>query len=453
MSSPDVPPSPEETGDRPRVDPLFEKPPSSRLFRMIRRCLLVAIAFAILLLAGVSVLSLVGGNDDSLKEGLEKFFQDYTGMKTTIGTLNDLQIYPILRMDVENISAGGQGDSRNTGISARHIVIGMTFWDAIFSRGWIAASRIEGLSLPAGFLTPRALTIQSLSFSGEGPDAFLKASGVYNALPFAMSVAMQTRPSRGGSLYRIADQSAFTLTLGPLVFKGLAVRPQSHRGMDFSDLSISEGPDGKPFLVGSADFTRRTESYGLALHLRIAPESPESSEINARADFAKDGSISGIMVFPSVRRLDLAPAEPLGKLFALIHSLLLLPPSSSGAPASPPLPQGLGALTGHLDFAAGLADGAPPLLPSPPSPVKCLAGGLTFGSGNVAFDPLHAYGRDGRSLTAKGALSLSTGAAEPGWIWTEEPSSSGALTDLLSRVEGLIPPSTPCASLPGLAEP
>lgn len=425
---------------RSRVDPLFERPPSSRVFRIVRRVLLVLIAFAILLLGGVSVLSLVGGKDDSLKEGLEKFFRDYTGLRTTIGTLNDLQIYPILHMDIENVKAESLQEGASSALTARRLVVGMTFWDAVFSRGWIAASRIEEMKAPAGLLAPRALHIDSLAFEGEGIDARLAVRGAYNAVPFALSLAMQTRLSRHGPLYRIANPALMTLTLGAVTFRGKAVQPDDKKGMVFLDLAVSLGLDATPLAAGSGSLTRTPDGPQIDLNLRTLPEGPASSDLILRAALSSDGLPAGRLVLPVVRPADMTPTGAFGSLFVLTHDLMR-PAETPKSPA--PEPDGS---TGTIAIAAGTPEGTGAVLPSPPDlTVKCLAGTLVLRADTAMFESLTAYGRNGESLTGTGSLSLTDGAARPGWSWSPLSSTS---EDPLSRVRDLIPPSTPCANIP-----
>ncbi|HRC25860.1 MAG TPA: hypothetical protein PKX87_00320 [Alphaproteobacteria bacterium] len=451
MSNSENAPS-EETGEpkepdaapRPAVDPLFDKPPPSRVFRIVRRILLVVIAFAILLLAGVSVLSLVGGKDDSLRIGLEKFFHDYTGMKTTIGTLNDLQIYPALHMDIENLTAGDPDGPADTAITARRMVVGMDFWDAVFSRGWIAASRIEGLSLPAGFLTPRAIEIETLAFEGQGRDSRLAVRGIYNALPFALSVAMRTRPSRHGPLYRIADPAPFTLTLGTLTLQGKAARTQSRKGMDFPELVFSTGPNTAPMATGSGQISRTLKEPVVSLHLRATPDTPSASELNARLKFSDAGHVSGVLALPLVRAEDLSAKGAFGPLFVLVRDLVR-PPATQASPSSDkaPEPQSLGT----LDLVAGIEEGVLPILPSPGPPVRCVAGTLTIRTDQITTDPLVAYGRDSKIYSGKGAVSTTTGTAQAGWTWSLPAPSAEDTRRLVAQAEGLLPPSTPCVNL------
>lgn len=439
--------------DRETIDPLFTPPPKSRVFRIVQRILLALIVLAILVLAGVSALSLVGGNDPSLKEGLEKFFRDYTGMKTTITTLNDLQIYPLLRMDIEGVSSG-TGEER---ISAKHIIVGMTFWDAVLSRGWLAASGANDLSLPAGFLLPRALKIETLSLGGEGTEAALKAKGHYNNVPFDLTLSMKTRASSHGTLYRIADHAAFTLVLNDLVFSGVAAHQKGANGLVFPEVSISDIKNRTPLVTGSADFSRDKQGQQrFALHLKATSSLPDVSEVNLKAFVSKEHALSGALVFPVLKSSDFEADGIFKRILALVMSLSAPPPSVVKESARADTPQDIAPLSGSLIFAAGLAsDGKMPLLPVPKSGAipSCVAGTLAFKDGKALLDPLYAHVPGGTSLAGKNAiLDLSTGMISPELAWTPENDIADTLRETLSKTEGLIPPGTPCAFVPGAAQ-
>lgn len=436
-----------ETPDenRPGIDPLFTPPPRSRVFRIVRRFLLALIIFAILILAGVSALSFVGGNDAALKEGLEKFFRDYTGMNTTITTLNDLQIYPLLRMDIEGVSSGE--DERK--ISAKHVVVGMTFWDAVFSRGWMMASGANDIRLPAGFLSSRPMTIETLALGGEGAQAALKAKGAYNALPFDLTLEMKTRPSAYGPLYRIADRAAFTLILDDLTFSGVATHQKDSNGLIFPEFSVSDKNTGAALMKGSADFRHDKISRNFSLHLKAAPGDSLSSELNLALSLSREEALSGVMVFPLVRDSDLKTNGVFAKLFALVSRLAS--PEPSVLP-SVQTPQGIHALTGSLVFAAGISpEGKIPLLPAPPNAApSCLGGRVVFKEGKAVLDPLYAYVPRGNAFVGKAlALDLDTGIPTPGGEWLQKDLSTAGIEDILPKTAGLIPPGTPCAFISG----
>lgn len=435
--------------DREAIDPLFTPPSGSPVFRIVRRILLALIVLAILILAGVSALSLVGGKDPSLKEGLEKFFRDYTGMKTTITTLNDLQIYPLLRMDIEGVSSGTDEER----ISAKHIVVGMTFWDAVLSRGWLTASGASDLNLPAGFILPRALKIESLSLSGEGAEAALKAKGHYNNVPFDLTLSMKTRVSSHGTLYRIADHAEFTLVLKDLVFSGVATHQKDANGLVFPEVSISDIENRTPLVTGSADFSRDKQAQQhFALHMKTMPALPGASEINFKAFVSKEHEISGVLVLPILKSSDFEANGIFKRILSLVTSLSAPPIAVVKDSARPDAPQGIAPMNGSLIFAAGLAsDGKMPLLPIPESGAipSCVTGTLAFKDGKALLEPLYAHVPGGTSLAGKNAiLDLSTGIISPELTWTPEKNITDNLKETLSKTEGLIPPGTPCAFVP-----
>ncbi len=204
--------------------------------RIVKLSLIVAAFFAVMLL----VMANLGGNNPVFKEALESFASETTGHRASIQQFNDLQIFPRIIIDFDDLElyALDKGDAPVGGL--KNFRIKMSFWSAMFGTGKIMDFQIDELKLPAGAVTPAELLITSVSLNDKGEDIVpLAIRGQYGGHSFKFDARMQASGADNTRAYKFPKENDIALAVNDL---SLTAHTQDASGsMHISDIKAMRG--------------------------------------------------------------------------------------------------------------------------------------------------------------------------------------------------------------------
>jgi hypothetical protein len=130
-----------------------------------RLALRIVLILALLFCLSLWVLSFLGGPHEALKEGLEDFVSESTGMDAEIGQFDGFYFYPAVKFDASDIRLGNE--SNKNAITIERLEMHSSFWDIFFSRSKIRHLKMKNLVAEAGSILPGALNISEASILPE----------------------------------------------------------------------------------------------------------------------------------------------------------------------------------------------------------------------------------------------------------------------------------------------
>ena len=180
--------------------------------RILKISVIVALVVGFLLV----VLSLMGGNSETLKKALEDFISQSTHTKTSVETLNYVGFYPNLAFDFEGLS-GFAGEAAEIEVfSIGKVQLAMGFWDMTFNTGKIKDIHIEDIYLAPGLWGEQIVSLDRLEIvPGTLPEeAALKGTGLVGDKVFNLEAPMGETGSAPHQRYKFSDKKQVDFTLG-----------------------------------------------------------------------------------------------------------------------------------------------------------------------------------------------------------------------------------------------
>ncbi len=168
------------------------------------------------------MMSAMGGSNQQLEEGLEQFFSDASGDYADIGTLHNLQMYPVIEMDISDLTLKSEPGA-DPWLSAGHLLVSMRFWDVFFSRRRIISMEASGVEIVPGYLGGGGLLLREagLRRDATGEKAFFEAHGEYAFLPLHLVVPVKSvSGENSGPLFVLQNIYDIDASLGAAGFSG-----------------------------------------------------------------------------------------------------------------------------------------------------------------------------------------------------------------------------------------
>ncbi|HEY8191015.1 MAG TPA: hypothetical protein VIG74_01220, partial [Alphaproteobacteria bacterium] len=207
-----------------------------RLRLSFRVFLVVALLSSLSLLA----LNMVGGNGPALKQGVEDYLRQITGMEPAIGRFDRISFFPSVSGDLGDIHFGPGGEQLRIG----GLKFSMGFWDIMFSTGRVRDLEITDAWAPPGLYARDAISFDRIGIDPveDDPDAaLLSAQGKYGPDPFTIKLGLHRKARGDGrSVYSRTGKSSIHGESPFLTFAGAMAR--DHGRMKFSFSSIG-APD------------------------------------------------------------------------------------------------------------------------------------------------------------------------------------------------------------------
>ena len=219
----------------------------------------------------LTVLSRLGGNSDVLKESIEGFITDATPYTAKITTLNNMNFFPDIIIDVSGIELR-EGESEDTN-TAPAIYIGaakfaLPFFDAMFRPGHFKTVELQGLESRPGVLHTQIVSIKSLNVQHDETGAFLAANGLLGAQRMDGKLELNVKGKPGRPLYELADERSFEINLADLKLKG-TMKASTFGVLKLENLALYNGETQA--VRANLDIDRQENGFGIKGQIRLQP--------------------------------------------------------------------------------------------------------------------------------------------------------------------------------------
>lgn len=280
----------------------------------------LSLVVAVLLVMMMTVLSAIGGNSDVLREALQDFVSNTSGMPTQIETLNEMAFFPTIRIDIENVEMKPEGSGSDAAIVIGKAVLAMDFWDAIFKTGQLRALDIEKLSAVGGAILPKPLNLEKVTLQDNADNplkASLEATGLYGDDPLSLSIPMDVLGNRPVHRYEFPDRRVVTLSVGDVVLTADMQNWESgHLHVPEFTLSVAE----KESLSGNVRLKRDKNSIAVRGDLKIGVASIMQPDLTV-SWAATPTAIAGELAFDPLDVRDADLGAVLGPLVSRMSDL------------------------------------------------------------------------------------------------------------------------------------
>lgn len=269
------------------------------------------VGLAVLLGIGLFILSRFGGATDGLRTFIERTLSEKTGYEARVETLNSVQFFPLIAIDMDGLSFVRPGTQDQVARVA-HVDAQMGFWSAIFAKGDLQALNVRDVVIDRNIVLAEPV---ALSHVGIVPDAGasdgradFSLKGTVGAYPVVARVGLDNVGTPERPTYALSRDTAIVAQLmgfdvrsdvmvpnkGQVLLSGFTVA----RGKTvhlLADLALAM-KSGEAQLDGDVSFGRRS---------RMLPDVAVKS----------DGAVKGSLVFS---KLDIEDAGAVaGVIFEL----------------------------------------------------------------------------------------------------------------------------------------
>lgn len=224
--------------------PPEEKKPSP-VAKWIFRILLTLCIFVGMGLFGLSILS---GNSDTHRRGLEQAMSNIFHTNVRILKLQTFNFFPQFVIDAEDVE--GISTSGAVTFHAQRILVAFSLFDILSKRGLIEDLQIKDLTLQEGVVGPQELVFSSMKIipSTAGKPPYVDIKGTYGGTPLAATLELTLVPNRWRPAYRFLPGAPVNVTMGRFALTGLLGANKD----DYQEVNgLSLRLDGEEILTGS----------------------------------------------------------------------------------------------------------------------------------------------------------------------------------------------------------
>lgn len=169
------------------------------------------------LLVIFTVMTNMGGSNDTLKEAVEQFLSQSTGYEAKVGTLYKMSFFPSVGVDVGDVTlTHPEGDAQ---ITAERISVFVGFFDVAFSTGKIKSFSLYDMQASSGSVSRYPLRIDELAIVDEIDDdrAVIRGSGTLGPRKFFLQADMEQH----GKKYKFGKKRKAEISIGDLDMEGV----------------------------------------------------------------------------------------------------------------------------------------------------------------------------------------------------------------------------------------
>lgn len=191
-----------------------------KTFKILKRTVIILVVMAGLLIVS---LKLLGRSGEALKEGVENFMSETSGMKAQIGALSQSEFFPNVHISMQDVIFSDFIGLEKEKMKIESLSFSMPFYTFLLGNHAAEFFSLKGFESKKEVLTPHSFIIDKgqIEVEQETSKSYLSFSGKYAGEPLRVSIEAVSRSSYSGkTLYRIADISAISLTMGDIVLEG-----------------------------------------------------------------------------------------------------------------------------------------------------------------------------------------------------------------------------------------
>jgi len=195
----------------------------------------------LVILAGVGILSLklLETAGAPLKEGIEAYLSQATGLQATVGEMKETRFFPDVALNLRDLSMRPGGENRKQGVVVEEISLSVPFLNLLIGHAGLERFSMRGFRAPAGVMTQDTLLLRSLSIrEGFPPQAVGEGTYGGKALRVTLDLVAQNGLWSRNTYYRIPKRGAFTLTLDSFEINGVLTGEEGR--LVLSDAVFSE---------------------------------------------------------------------------------------------------------------------------------------------------------------------------------------------------------------------
>ena len=192
-----------------------------RTRRLLALLLKIGLIVGVIVFILLTVLSNLGGNDDTLRESVEGYISDTTGYEAQIETLNMVNFFPTIIFDFENLSLREPGFGGEVA-RLRAFRFSMSFWDVATRSGRFQNFQIDDLDVQEGVWLPFSAHLEKLSLFEDvrTGQPYLRAQGRIRDQDFTIGMDVV----RDDNVFYFPDERPFFMTLGQSELRGVFAR-------------------------------------------------------------------------------------------------------------------------------------------------------------------------------------------------------------------------------------
>ncbi|MCB1529652.1 MAG: hypothetical protein H6853_03410 [Rhodospirillales bacterium] len=191
-----------------------------KVFKILTKTVIV---LAVVTGLGIFSLKILGRSGAPLKEGIENFMSETSGMKAHIGELSQSEFFPDVHISMQDIDFFDPRDAENRQMKIDSLSFSIPFYTFLLGNHAAEFFSLKGLEAQEEALTPHALTLDkgTIEVEKETQVPYFSFSGQYAGKPLLARVGAVSRSNYNGkTLYRISDISTIFLTIGDIMLEG-----------------------------------------------------------------------------------------------------------------------------------------------------------------------------------------------------------------------------------------
>ena len=197
-----------------------------------------------------TVMANMGGNSDTLKQSIEQYLAETTGLVVKIETLNKMTFFPNISIDVEKVHMYRPDVENQPVVTVGRLFGSISFASVALGKRQLKGLELEDMTAAPGTLNAQEVVIESAGILGaeEQGKAFFQGRGKLGTHDANFEIDML---DLGGS-YKFAPDRSFKVNVGDLKAQGVMAERSGRVFVQDISLGVPE-----EFITGKLDFTRK----------------------------------------------------------------------------------------------------------------------------------------------------------------------------------------------------
>jgi hypothetical protein len=215
-------------------EPALPQKPKSRVWKYIK----ILMVLLVLFLISLATLHRTGGNGDNLKSIVETYLSDTSGYKAKVGKLNAVSFYPLIGIDVEDVTFETPELVKVARIGKLNF--STSFWSAASGES-VHTLDVSDVDVDAGIATPGKMRIERFFIDAKNKKLpQLSLTGFYAGKPVMLTADLRVIPGMlGGVYFNFAEPSALDLVAGDIHVTGQVLTTFSGRALKIDKFSVN----------------------------------------------------------------------------------------------------------------------------------------------------------------------------------------------------------------------
>lgn len=199
-----------------------------------------------------TVMANMGGNSDTLKQSIEQYLAETTGLVVKIETLGKMTFFPNISIDVEKIHMYRPDVENQPAVTIGRLFASISFASVAFGKKQIKGLELEDLTASPGVLNAQEVFFENAGILGaeEEGKAFFQGRGKLGAHEVNFEIGMLDL----GKAYKFGADRPFKASVGDLKAQGIMAERSGR--VFVQDLSLGFPEE---FVTGKFDFTRKAK--------------------------------------------------------------------------------------------------------------------------------------------------------------------------------------------------